>query len=161
MANELDRPRALSHSINITPRLPTLRGNLWSGDLILFNGFEEFGYIDNIFKNNNRDWSINISPRYSYTLRRGTVAEEFEHNKNYNMTAGFGFALSNRWHINWNGTWSFTESRFINQGISLSADLECWDLRLDWHPSGVNEGRIFFVASLKRHRDLRWEQRER
>ncbi|MCL2844314.1 MAG: hypothetical protein FWE23_02540 [Chitinivibrionia bacterium] len=161
MNNNLDRLRPLSHSINITPRLPTLRGNFWSGDMIIHNGFEEFGYLDNVFKTSSRDWNINITPRYTYSMSRPDIASEFRHTKHYNMSAGFGTALSERWRMNWSGTWSFTENKFINQGVSITADLECWDLRLDWHPSGVNEGRIFFVASLKRHRDLRWEQRER
>ena len=161
MDNNLDRPRPLSHSISITPRLPTLKGNLWSGDMILHSGFEEFGYLDNVFKNSSRDWNINISPRYTYTMTRRDIVSEFKQSKHYNMSAGLGLALTERWRMNWSGTWSFNENKFINQGISVSADLECWDLRLDWHPSGINEGRIFFVASLKRHRDLKWEQRER
>jgi lipopolysaccharide assembly outer membrane protein LptD (OstA) len=161
MSNKIDFPKPLSHAINITPQLPSLQGNIWSGDLIIHNGFQEYGYLDNVFKNNNRDWSINITPRYSYSLTRENVVSEFRANKNYTMGAGMSFMLSQRWKMSWGGTWSFTENTFINQNVALSADLECWDLRLDWYPTGVNEGRIYFVAALKRHRDLKWEQRER
>ena len=161
MGNSIDIPKPLSHSINVTPVLPSLQGNIWSGDLIIYNGLEEYGYLDNIFKNASRDWSISITPRYSYNMTRENVATEFKTNKNYNMGAGLSFMLSQRWKISWNGNWSFTENNFINQSVALYADLECWDLKLYWYPSGVNEGRIYFVAALKKHRDLKWEQRER
>ncbi|MCL1946554.1 MAG: hypothetical protein FWF51_05295 [Chitinivibrionia bacterium] len=161
MGNSMDIPKPLSHSISVTPVLPSLQGNIWSGDLIVYNKFEEYGYLDNIFKNTSRDWSISITPRYSYTMTRENVISEFKTNKNYNLGAGFSFMLSQRWKITWGGTWSFTENNFINQNVALYADLECWDLKLDWYPSGVNEGRIYFVAALKKHRDLKWEQRER
>lgn len=161
MQNELDKPRPLSHTINITPQLPSLSGNIWSGDMIIYEGFQQWGYLDNVWKNNSRDFSITITPRYSYTMSRPDVESEFRTNKSYNLGAGLSFMLTERWKINWGGTWSFTENKFINQAVALSADLECWDLRLDWYPSGVNEGRIYFVASLKKHRDLKWEQEEK
>jgi len=161
MQNNIDMLRPLSHTINITPQLPALSGNIWSGDMIIHEGFQQWGYLDNVWKNNTRDWNITITPRYSYTLTRPNIVSEFRTNKSYNLGAGLSFMLTERWKINWGGTWSFTENKFINQAVALSADLECWDLRLDWYPTGVNEGRIIFVAALKKHRDLKWEQRER
>jgi len=160
MRNNFDMPKPLSHTISVTPQLPSLQGNIWSGDLILHEGLETYGYLDEVFRNNSRDWSITVTPRYTYSLTRQDVASDFKANKNYNMGAGLSFMLSQRWRITWSGTWSFTENTFINQSVALYADLECWDLKLDWYPSGVNEGRIYFVAALKKHRDLKWEQRE-
>jgi hypothetical protein len=161
MQSNLDKPRPLLHSINVTPQLPALSGNVWSGDMIIHENFQEWGYLDNVWKNNSRDFNITITPRYSYTLNRPNVVSEFRTNKSYTLGAGLSFMLTERWKMNWGGNWSFTENKFINQAVGLSADLECWDLRLDWYPSGVNEGRILFVAALKKHRDLKWEQEDK
>jgi hypothetical protein len=160
MSNNFDVLRPLSHSINVTPILPSLEGNFWGGDIILYEGLENYGYLDNVWKNNSRDWRITITPRYTYTMNRKDVVSDFRTNKSYNLGAGFSFNLTQRWKISWNGNWSFTENKFINQSVALYADLECWDLKLDWYPSGVNSGRIYFVAALKKHRDLKWEQRD-
>jgi len=158
--NEADVPKPLSHTINITPVLPSLEGSFWSGDLILRDGLQYYGYLDNVWKESKRDWRINITPRYTYTLNRRDVDDDFRANKSYNLSADISINLTERWSISWSGTWSFTENSFINQSVALSANLECWDLKLDWYPSGYNSGRIYFVAALKKHRDLKWEQRE-
>jgi len=159
--NEADIPKPLSHTINVTPILPSLEGSFWSGDLILRDGLQYYGYLDNVWKESKSDWRINITPRYTYTLNRKNVDDDFRANKSYNLSAGISINLTERWSISWNGTWSFTENTFINQSIAVSADLECWDLKLDWYPSGYNSGRIYFVAALKKHRDLKWEQQEK
>ncbi|MDR0303178.1 MAG: hypothetical protein LBH98_00165 [Chitinispirillales bacterium] len=161
MRNNLDVPKPLSHVINVTPILPSLGGNFWSGDAILHDGLEYYGYLDNLWRNNSRDWQITITPRYTYTMNRENTISDFKTNKSYNLGAGLQFNLTERWKISWNGNWSFTENTFINQNVALYADLECWDLKLDWYPSGVNSGRIYFVAALKKHRDLKWEQKEK
>jgi lipopolysaccharide assembly outer membrane protein LptD (OstA) len=160
MKNELDMPRALRHSINITPNLPQISGNMWSGDMIIYEGFQRWGYLDNIWQKDAKDFNISIMPRYSYTMSRKNVVSEFNTQKTYNLGASLEFMLTERWHIRWNGDWSFTENKFMGQAISLAADLECWNLRLDWYPSGLNEGRIYFIAELKKHRDLKWEQED-
>ncbi len=61
--------------------------------------------------------------------------------------------------MSWGGTWDFTKNEFANQNISLNADLNCWDLKFDWWPTGMNSGRIYFVVALKKHREIKWEQR--
>ncbi len=156
--DELITPTAMNHNLTVSPRMPTINGKFWSGDMFTLEDVAYDGYLGDLHKNESK-WNIGISPNYHYTLKREYPDEEFEKTESYRLGSNVRVDFSHRWNMSWSGTWSFTESQFTNQNIALNADLNCWDLKFDWYPTGVNSGRVYFVVALKKHREIKWEQR--
>ena len=116
--------------------------------------------MDGLAKNNTTGWSVNLSPRYNMTLKRYTPYEPFTQDRTYNLGMGFKFDFTHRWNIKWNGDWSFNEGTFVNQSIALYGDLESWEMKFNWYPTGINSGRFYFTVNIKKHRDIQWEKKE-
>ena len=153
-------PVPLSHSVTVSPKLPAISGNLWSGDFFSLEKVTYDGYLDNLYTNKTT-WRMTLNPNFSYNLNRKHSDDYFTARQTYNLTTGITLNFSHRWRVNWNGTWSFTENEFINQKIGLYADLECWEMSLDWYPTGVASGKVYFTVNLKKHRDVMWKQQEK
>jgi len=153
-------PQPLSHSLRVNPRLPQLSGSLWSGDFLTLEKVAHDSYMDGLAKTNKTGWSASISPRYNMSLNRSKIEDPFSQVRTYNLGGGFKFDFSHRWNMRWNGDWSFTEGTFINQSVSLYADLESWEMKFDWYPTGLNGGRFYFLVNIKKHRDIQWMKRK-
>jgi lipopolysaccharide assembly outer membrane protein LptD (OstA) len=156
--NEYIFPKALSHSIRVNPRLPEISGTFWSGDFLSLEKVTFDGYKDGLSLKK-PIWSFGLRPNYSYSLVRANIYESFKTNKTYNLSSSLKLNFSHRWSLRWGGTWSFTENTFINQSVSVYADLSCWDLKFDWYPTGVNSGRFYFTVAIKKHREIKWDKR--
>lgn len=157
-AHQLIFPKALSHSITATPRVPSISGNIWSGDFFTLEKAAYDGYLGDLHKNK-PTWQLSLSPSFNFKLNRKDINESFSKTENYNLRSSIKLQFTNRWHLSWGGNWSFTENTFINQNISLFADLNSWDLKFDWYPTGVNSGRFYFIVAIKKHREIKWEQK--
>ncbi len=153
-------PEPISHSLRINPKLPRIAGSFWSGDFLTLEDVGSESYLDGIARSNTTGWHVNISPRYNMTLSRSDINSSFKKTQTYNLGTGLQLDFSHRWSIKWNGNYSFTEGDFINQSVSLYADLESWELKFDWYPSGINGGRIYFLVNIKKHRDIQWQKKD-
>lgn len=158
--SELIVPTALNHSFRVNPRLPAISGSFWSGDFLTLEKVAHDSYMDGLAKANKTGWKVTVNPNYNMSLRRTSIDLPFNQTKTYNLGAGLQFDFSHRWSIRWNGTWSFTEGTFINQSVSLYGDLESWEMKFDWYPTGINSGRFYFLVNIKKHRDIQWEKKE-
>ncbi len=153
-------PKPLNHSLRVNPRLPQLSGSFWSGDFLTLEKVAHDSYMDGLAKSNKTGWSASVSPRYNLSLNRSRVEDPFAQSRTYNLGGGFKFDFSHRWNVRWNGDWSFTEGTFINQSVSLYGDLESWEMKFDWYPTGINGGRFYFLVNVKKHRDIQWMKRQ-
>lgn len=153
-------PSPLNHSLRVNPRLPAISGSIWSGDYLTLENVAHDTYMDGLAKSNTTGWRLNLSPRYNMSLTRPDIDQPFKKTRTYNLGTGFKLDFSHRWSIKWNGDWSFTEGTFINQNVSLYGDLESWEMKFDWYPTGINSGRFYFTVNIKKHRDIQWEKKE-
>ncbi|ERP31711.1 putative LPS assembly protein LptD [Chitinivibrio alkaliphilus] len=155
-SQELIFPEALSHDISFTPSVPGVSGDIWSGDLFTFHDALFPAYLGGAHATDT-DWSLDISPTYRISLRRDDIDRPFQQEQTYTLSTRARFRFSHRWQMQWSGRWSFQENNFINQEVSLLADLNSWDLRVQWNPTGVNSGHINMIVAVKRHREIKWE----
>ncbi|MBD3391033.1 MAG: hypothetical protein GF410_03360 [Chitinivibrionales bacterium] len=56
------------------------------------------------------------------------------------------------------GYYNFVTNRFEGMNFAFQCDLECWDMKFDWHPSGWNQGSFWFTVGVKKHPDIKWDR---
>jgi lipopolysaccharide assembly outer membrane protein LptD (OstA) len=149
-------PWAQRHHLTITPAVPRVSGNLWSGDMFTHRNISFPGYLGGAFSSPT-EWSLNLSPSYRMSLHRESPHEAFRQDKSYLLNSSLSLDISHRWNLRWSGRWSFQKNTFINQNLSLAADLNSWDLKFNWYPTGITSGHINLVIGIKRHREIKWD----
>ncbi len=62
--------------------------------------------------------------------------------------------------ISSSGSYNFDQGKFLIPTISMTKDLECWEMRFDWTPSGYSKG-FYFRIGLKapQLQDVKLERR--
>jgi hypothetical protein len=94
-------------------------------------------------------WSINFSPSYSFFRSRSRIAEKFKTTKRYSLSTSANIKFTNIWSVSWGSNYDFTKNKFMNHSLSFYCDLECFDMRFNWSPSGFNKGSFRFFISLR------------
>jgi len=56
------------------------------------------------------------------------------------------FSLSEKWKIQYNTGYDFQENEFTQTSFSLTRDLHCWTMSLNWVPFGQFQSYNFFIA---------------
>ncbi len=158
-ANELIIPKMMNYSIRVSPKLRGAGGSLWGGDFLILEEIEPEEYMKGYTDLKTPGWSINFNPSYSFSRSRSTLREKFTTKKEYRLSTSARIKFTNIWSTAWSSTYSFDKSQFMNHSLNFTCDLECWELKFDWYPSGVNQGYYYFIVKIKKHPDIKWVER--
>ena len=159
-SDELIIPKLLSYSISLRPKIGGIGGSLWGGDFLLFEGIQPKDYMAGYNNPSKPGWNIDISPSYSFTRSRAQFPGEFKTDKQYQLGSSARIKFTNIWSASWSSQYDFTKDQFVNHSVNVHCDLECWELKFDWYPSGFNRGAYYFIIKIKKHPEIKWTERE-
>ena len=124
---------------------------------------EEFGDLDNFspgsnslkFTGGNKFWDTKISLSYSYNN-----ANPDNPLKSFWMNTNSSIQITKYWRVNYNARFDLTTRDIVSHGFSIYRDLHCWEMSVNWTPSGFGQG-IYLRINVKSPilRDLKFEQR--
>ncbi len=156
--SSLSIPNLMSYTISIRPSNLSVRGSLWGGDLLAFEGLRP---PDDIFHTDKemQSWNLSISPSYQFSQSRSRLEDPFTTERTYTLRASAKLDFTRSWSTSWGGYYNFETNRLEGHSFDFHCDLECWDLRFNWRPSGYNPG-FYFVVGIKKHPDIKWEWRD-
>jgi hypothetical protein len=148
-------PKLMEYSVQLSPKVLAAKGSFWGGDLLVLDKLLKSD-SSSTSMNNAQSWSASVSPSYSFSRARQTTTSEFVTTKTYQLSTQAQIAFSSMWSLSWSGRYDFTRSKFESNTVYFNCDLECWDMRFEWSPSGYNPGFRFNVG-IKKHPDIKWE----
>lgn len=155
--NSLIVPKLLSYSISLRPKLSGARGTFWGGDFIILEKLDTTNYMIGYKDLSTPQWQVNFSPSYRFTRSREHVSDKFKTTKSYTLSTSANIKFTHKWSVSWGSSFDFNKNKFMNHSINFHCDLECFDLRFDWYPSGFNRGTFNFVINIKKHPEIKWE----
>ncbi len=157
--NELIFPKIMSYSIRLSPKFKGVSGTFWGGDFLVFEHLEPEDYMVGYGDLKTPGWNINFNPSYSFSRSRPSLREKFTTKKEYHLSTNARIQFTNIWSAAWSSKFDFTRNEFVNHSLNFTCDLECWDLKFDWYPSGFNRGYYYFIIKIKKHPDIKWVER--
>jgi lipopolysaccharide assembly outer membrane protein LptD (OstA) len=158
-ADKLSLPIMRNYGFNLSTGSFEASGKLWDGDRLLIDSLRRTSSVCD--RNAGpQAWRISITPAYSYSARRASPKDPFIPEKTYNLNASASCGFTRNWKISWSGNYNFVLDQMVQNSISLSCDLECWEMRFQWRPERLNPG-YYFMINVKKIPDLKWEQRDR
>lgn len=102
-------------------------------------------------------WKLKLNLNYSYNkpnITRETVRERID------LFANADFSISPTWRFSFSGGYDFINKDFSRTSVSIDKDLGCWNLAVDWYPTGYNRGfHLTFGLSASQLKDLKYEKR--
>jgi hypothetical protein len=96
---------------------------------LLRNGAENY-YDFNVPFDFNVNYSMSAVRRYNTLSRKDTVEI------NHNLTFAGSLTLTERWRINFQSGYIFSQKKFGTTSINISRDLHCWQMSLNLIPFG-------------------------
>ncbi len=150
----------MNYTITLDPKLKGASGSFWGGDFIILEDLQTKDYMKGYADLKTPGWSVNFNP--SFTLRRSRPSwsdDYFSTTKTYKLSTNARIKFTNIWSAAWSSYYDFTKSQFMNHSLNFTCDLECWDLKFDWYPSGYNRGYYYFIVKIKKHPDIKWMER--
>lgn len=157
--DHLSAPILRSYSINVSPNNFAASGTFWGGDLLVLENAEPDNPVE-YWNAGPQQWRINLSPSFSFTKSRATPSDVFVPTKRYNLSASASINFTRNWSMSWSSRFDFVKNDFIGHTLNFRCDMECWDLRFDWSPSGINP-RFYFKVQVKKIPEIKWEKRSR
>ncbi len=158
--NKLIVPKIMNYTINLNPKLKGASGSFWGGDFLILEDLQPKDYMKGYADLNTPGWSVNFNPSYSFSRSRSSPSQKyFTTTKTYNLSTSARVKFTNIWSVAWSSRYDFTKSEFMNHSLNFTCDLECWDLKFDWYPSGYNRGYYYFIVKIKKHPDIKWMER--
>ena len=88
-------------------------------------------------------WRTNISLAYSLLA---TNPENTT--KDFWMNTTSSIKVTNKWRASYRARFDLIERELVNHSISINRDLHCWELSLNWTPTGYGQG-INFKLNVK------------
>lgn len=153
-------PALMYYSLGIQPSLPlAAQGSLWGGDLLIFDQLQPKNYLPGYGDFTMPGWSVSLSPSYNFTKSRNTPDEDFVTSKDYMLSTNAQIKFTHKWSAAWSSRYDFTRNQFTNHAMNITCDLECWELKFDWYPSGINKGSFYFIVKIKKHPEIKWDLR--
>ncbi|NQU27599.1 MAG: hypothetical protein HQ528_04870 [Candidatus Marinimicrobia bacterium] len=100
-------------------------------------------------------WNANFS--FSYSLTNPQMPTE---NRRFQLNSGATIQMTKNWRIKYNANINLVNQQLIRHSISIYRDLHCWEMSINWVPSGWASGFYLKIspkdASLK---DIKGELR--
>ena len=127
-----------SFNINLST---TLQGSqLPSGnDSTQNEGEEEYiGIYEDIPPDFTIPWSVTLNYNYSFTHPSPSVT-----NKASNISGNLNFSLTKNWKFTFSAGYDIFNKEFTAPYITVYRDLHCWEMSLNWIPTGLYRGYKF------------------
>lgn len=154
-----DIPGLNYYSVNLNPQINmNATGNLWDGDLLTYSGFKGESDPLRYAKAGKQTWQLSLRPSYSFSQSRTSRTAPFITTQNYQLSTSANISFARNWTASWNSYYNFTTNQLVGHSIDFYCDLECWDLRFNWRPSGFNPGYNFLV-NIKKIPEIKWERK--
>ncbi len=112
-----------------------LGGRFLAREQEIINRFDWFGDSSPGFSPINIPWNLNVGLNFNY--------ERFyvnRINRTLNLQASFNFQLTETWKINCLSRFDLIKMEMLTPQINITKDLHCWELLLNWTPTGYNKG---------------------
>jgi lipopolysaccharide assembly outer membrane protein LptD (OstA) len=68
--------------------------------------------------------------------------------RNFGVNISSGLKLTTNWQVNYTARYDIQNKKLISQSFSFMRDLHCWEMRLEWSPTGPAAG-YFFIVQIK------------
>jgi hypothetical protein len=156
--SSLSSPLLRTFTVGVTPRMISLRGSFWGGDLLVFENVNPEDPIK-YAQAGQQQWQFSLTPSYSFTRSRVNQRAEFEEQKRYRLSASARIQFTRNWSMSWGSSYDFVRNRFIGHSLDFYCDLECWEMKFNWRPSGVIPG-FYFIVNIKKLPEIKWEKRD-
>ena len=88
-------------------------------------------------------WNTNFSLSYSYSATNPQNPI-----KNFWVNTTSALKITQNWKASYRARFDLIEKELVNHSISIYRDLHCWELSLNWTPSGYGQG-INFKLNVK------------
>ena len=157
--NKLTIPILQSYSVSFNPQINfAASGTLWSGDLRDFTTGISTGAPPDPAPGTTQTWQATLRPSYGFSGSRQSPDEPFVTTKSYSLSASASVSFTKRWSASWDAYYNFVTNQLVGHSFNFSCDLECFDMRFNWRPSGINEG-YYFIVQIKKIPDIKWEKK--
>ena len=80
-------------------------------------------------------WKASFS--FSYTLDNPQMTTEKER---FQMNSGITAQITENWRVKYNASFNLLTRQMLHHNFSIYRDLHCWELSLNWVPSGFGQG---------------------
>ena len=121
-------------------------------DLGLFQDKKE-----SVFKSNNTGELWSTSLNLSYSLNKSNPDKEKE---TFWINTNTDIQVTPNWKVKYSARFDVLERELVSQSFSVYRDLHCWELSLNWTPSGFGQG-VYLKINVKSPtlRDIKIEQK--
>ena len=80
-------------------------------------------------------WSTNISLSYNYN-----AYSPLNKTKTFWVNTSSNIQLSKNWKLAYRARFDMIKTDLVSHNVSLNRDLHCWELSVNWTPSGIGQG---------------------
>ncbi len=103
----------------------------------------------------NNEWQSRIG--LSYTVNKINPSNTIE---NFWVNTNTSMNVTQNWKLNYNARFSISDKNIVRHNITLYREIDCWELFVDWTPTGYAKG-LYFRLNLKSDilKDLKVEQK--
>ena len=104
---------------------------------------------------NKKSWNSNISISYTFS-----ATDPSKPKKTFWANTTSTFNVTSKWRVSYRARFDLIQRDLVSHSFSIYRDLHCWELSLNWTPSGLGQG-INFKLNVKSPtlRDLKIEKR--
>ena len=104
---------------------------------------------------NKQSWSSNISLSYNYSATNPSNPT-----KSFWANTTSTINVTSKWRVSYRARFDLIEKDLVNHSFSIYRDLHCWELSVNWTPTGLGQG-INFKLNVKSPtlQDLKIEKR--
>ena len=102
-----------------------------------------------------QSWNSNVSLSYSYS-----ASNPSNPTKNFWANTTSTINMTSKWRVSYRARFDLIKRDLVSHSFSIYRDLHCWELSLNWTPTGIGQG-INFRLNVKSPtlRDLKIEKR--
>jgi len=154
--DKLSLPILNSYSVGISPNALTAHGALWDGERLSLS----YGTTPANTNSTMQTWQVSINPSYTYSQTRSSANDEFTTTKNYSLNSSASLNFSKKWSVTWSSYYNFQTNQMVGNDFNFYCDLECWDLRFSWQPSGSYNAGYSFKVNIKKIPEIFWEKKD-
>ena len=119
---------------------------------------------DREFSDQTKEFLTNLSANtwqsrigVSYTVNKINPSNTIE---NFWVNTNTSVNVTQNWKLNYNARFSISDKDIVRHNITLYREIDCWELFMDWTPTGYAKG-LYFRLNLKSDilKDLKVEQK--
>ena len=121
-------------------------------DIKRYSILPDFRFNEQIIRPITRNWNfrLNYAVRFSRYLNQPL-------NITQNLFGGLTFYATKNWKIDYSATYDFETKKMISQHIVIYRDMNCWEGRIVWHPTGYRKD-FYVKINIKELPEVKIEQ---